>query len=260
MSAVGKSGHESGHCETDAIDPELPSSDSPGADILERSSRALWHATYFYSLAAEPRVGRRTALTFPLFPPPQKNVSLPFDFNPDTISPGGMSSCSRTSPLCGSIRRRSLCSPSQVPCQSSPSTQVTPVTKRFELDGAQNLAGLGIDLMDLALAMLRDPERCFGPRHSGGAAFRCRDGRDYAAGIRIDLLDAIPGDLVQVPAIEGGSGMRWDIERAHRFTACRVHRVQRVASRDPDIGAVIADPGHIRDIRKEAVFADDCRC
>ncbi len=32
----------------------------------------------------------------------------------------------------GSIRRRPLSSPSQVPCQSSPSTQVTPVTKRFD--------------------------------------------------------------------------------------------------------------------------------
>ena len=54
--------------------------------------------------------------------------------------------------------------------------------------------------------------------------------------------------------------MRGDIERAHRFPARRVDRVQRVAGRDPDIGAVIADPMHMRDIRKGAVFADDCRC
>ena len=200
------------------------------------------------------------ALTFPLLPPPQKNVSLPLDSRPDTATPGGMSICSRTSPLCGSILRSSLSSASHVPCQSSPSTQVTPVTKRFELDGAKDRAGLRIDLMDLAVAMLPDPERPFRPRHSGGAAVGCRDGSDHAAGRRIDLLDAIPGDLVQVSAIEGGSRVRGDIERAHRFPARRVDRVQRVAGRDPDIGAVIADTMHMRDIRKGAVFADDCRC
>ena len=68
------------------------------------------------------------------------------------------------------MRRTSLSSPSQVPCQSSPSTQVTPVTKRLRLDGAQDRAGLGIDLMDLALAILPDPERALGPGQPGVAA------------------------------------------------------------------------------------------
>src|SRR5207248_3817013 len=81
---------------------------------------------------AESRLGRRTALTFPLVPPPQKNRSPPSDSSPDTCTPGGMSSFSCTSPVRGSIRRRSLSSPSQVACQSSPSIQVTPVTKRFD--------------------------------------------------------------------------------------------------------------------------------
>jgi len=76
----------------------------------------------------------------------------------------------------------------------------------------------------------------------------------------VDLLNSIAGDLVQVPAVEGGARMRGDIERAHRFPARRVDRVQRVAGRDPDIGAVISDPSHIRDIRKGAVFADDFCC
>ena len=78
------------------------------------------------------RLGRRTVLTFPLLPPPQKNRSPPSDSSPDTSTPGGISSVSRTSPVRGSTRRRSLSSPSQVPCQSSPSTQVTPVTKRLD--------------------------------------------------------------------------------------------------------------------------------
>ena len=77
-------------------------------------------------------LGRRTALTFPLRPPPQKNRSPPSDSSPDTPTPGGISSRSNTSPVRGSTRRMSLSSPSQVPCQSSPSTQVTPVTKRLD--------------------------------------------------------------------------------------------------------------------------------
>eukprot|EP01034_Spumella_vulgaris_P033050 gene33049-40790_t len=47
--------------------------------------------------------------------------------------PAGISSRSSTAPLFGSTRRISLSSPSQVACHSSPSTQVTPVTKRLEL-------------------------------------------------------------------------------------------------------------------------------
>ena len=73
--------------------------------------------------------GRRC--TLPLLPPPQKNRSAPSDLSPDTPTPGGMSSLSRTSPVLGSMRLRSLSSPSQVPCQSSPSIQVTPVTMRL---------------------------------------------------------------------------------------------------------------------------------
>jgi hypothetical protein len=53
---------------------------------------------------AECRLGRRTALTFPLGPPPQKNRSPPSDSSPETNTPGGISSVSRTSPVRGSTR------------------------------------------------------------------------------------------------------------------------------------------------------------
>jgi len=79
------------------------------------------------------RAGRRTDLSVPLWPPPQKKRSPPSDSSPDTPVPGGISSFARTSPLCASIRLRSLASPSQVPCHSSPSIQVTPVTKRSDV-------------------------------------------------------------------------------------------------------------------------------
>src|SRR5262249_34263077 len=83
---------------------------------------------HFFGLVVEPRVGRRTTLTFPLLPPPQKKRSPPSDSSPDTPSRAGISSLSRTFPDWGSTRLTSLSSPSQVPCQSSPSIQVTPVT------------------------------------------------------------------------------------------------------------------------------------
>ena len=79
----------------------------------------------------ERRPARRTALTFPLLPPPQKNRSAPSDSSPDTPTPAGISRLSRTSPVSGSTRRKSLSSPSHVACQSSPWIQLTPVTKRL---------------------------------------------------------------------------------------------------------------------------------
>jgi hypothetical protein len=63
--------------------------------------------------AAETRLGRRTVLTFPLLPPPQKNWSALSDSSPDTPTPGDISSLSRTSPVRGSTRLKSLSSPSR---------------------------------------------------------------------------------------------------------------------------------------------------
>ena len=107
------------------------------------------------------------------------------------------------------------------------------------LDGAQDRAGFGIDLMDLALAVLPDPERAFGPGEAGvAAAAGRRDGGEHAAGLRIDLLDAILGDLEQVLAVEGGAGMRGDVDRAQRLAARGIEGVQPVAGGEPDLLAV----------------------
>ena len=167
--------------------------------------------------------GRRMARTVPLLPPPQKNRSPPSDSSPDTPTPAGISRLSRTSPVRGSMRRTSLASPSRVACQSSPSTQVTPVTKRFESMVRRIAPGLGIDLMDLALAILPDPQRAFGPRQPRvAAAAGRRDRREHPAGLRIDLLDAILGQLEQVPAVERGAGVRGDVDRARALAARRI--------------------------------------
>src|SRR5512139_1404240 len=64
------------------------------------------------------------------------------------------------------------------------------------INGAQNRAGLWIDLVNLALAILPNPQAPFRPGHAGGATFGRRDGRDHAASIRVDLLNAFPGNLV----------------------------------------------------------------
>ncbi len=130
--------------------------------------------------------------------------------------PAGISSCSSTSPVCGLIRLSSLSSPSQVACHSSPSTQVTPVTKRLDSMVRRIAPVLRIDLVDLAVPVLPDPERAFRPGESRvAAAAGGRDRVQHAAGLRIDLLDAVLGDLEQVLAVEGRAGMRGHVERAH---------------------------------------------
>src|SRR5688572_2577556 len=88
---------------------------------------------------------------------------------------------------------------------------------------AQDLACLGIDLMDLARAMLPDPQRAFGPGETRIAAIAgSRDRGEHAAGLGIDLLDALLGDLEQVLAVESGSGMRRNVDRAHGLAARRI--------------------------------------
>src|ERR1700682_2391389 len=71
------------------------------------------------------------------------------------------------------------------------------------LDRAQDLPCVWVDLMNLSLPVLPDPERPLGPRETGvTAAARRRNRGQHAAGFRIDLLNAILGELEQVLAVE----------------------------------------------------------
>src|SRR5262245_52752040 len=112
--------------------------------------------------------------------------------------------------------------------------------------------------MDLPAPMLANPERSFGPRESGvtPAAGR-RDRGEHSAGLRVDLLDAIAGELKQVPAVEGRSGAcAGDLDRAQRLTARRIEGDQPVSGSKPDVLAVIGDAMHVVDIRKRSILSN----
>src|SRR5215468_2523027 len=126
------------------------------------------------------------------------------------------------------------------------------------LDGAKDRPGLWIDLMDLALPILPHPERPLGPCEPGVHAAAGRRNRgEHAAGLRIDLLDAIASDLKDVLAVEGSAGVRGDVDRAHHFPTRRIEGLQLVSGGKPDVPTVVGDPVHMVDPRKGSILADD---
>ena len=127
------------------------------------------------------------------------------------------------------------------------------------LDRAEHRPGLRIDLVDLAVAVLADPERAFGPGQAGiAAAAGRRDGAEHLAGLRIDLLDAVLGDLEQVPAVERRARMRGDVDR--RATIVPLSG-SRALSRSPEANQTCwpskVTPCTLVDAREGAVFAED---
>src|ERR1700730_15963270 len=133
-----------------------------------------------------------------------------------------------------------------------------PGDEAFGLDGAKNCPGKGIDVMDLAVPILPHPERPFGPCEARvPAAAGRRDRGEHTAGLRIDLLDAILGELKQVPAVEGRSCMRGDIDRALRLPARRIEGVELASGRKPDVPTVKRNPMHVVDTRKGSILTED---
>jgi hypothetical protein len=136
-----------------------------------------------------------------------------------------------------------------------------PGNKTVGLDSAKNGTGFGIDLMDLSLAILTDPECPFGPGESRVATaprgrYRCND----TAGLRIYLLDAILGELKQMLAIEGSASVRRDFDHAQLLSARRIKSVQLVSGREPDVLAVIRHSAHAVDPWKWTILPNDFGC
>ena len=111
--------------------------------------------------------------------------------------------------------------------------------------------------MDLPVPILPHPERPFGPGEPRVTAAGCGNRDEHTAALRIDLLDAILGELKQVLAVEGRSRMRGDLDRAHRLPARRIEGVQFVSGGKPDVPAVKRNPIHAVDTRKGSVLAED---
>jgi len=125
------------------------------------------------------------------------------------------------------------------------------------LYGAKYRSRPGIDLVDLPVPMLPDPQRPFGPGEPGATAAGRRDRGDHMASLRIDLLDAIPGELKEVLPIKSSSCIRSDVDRAHDFPAYGIEGLQRVSATKPDVLTVIRDSMHVLDTRKRPVLTDD---
>src|SRR6516162_4983919 len=112
--------------------------------------------------------------------------------------------------------------------------------------------------MDLPVPIPPHPERPFGPREPRViAAAGRRDRGEHTATLRIDLLDAILGDLKQVLAVEGRSSMCRDIDRAHRLPARRIEGVELVPRSKPDVLTVKGHSMHVVDIREGSIFTCD---
>ena len=159
--------------------------------------------------------------------------------------PRGISSRSSTAPLCGSMRRISLSSPSQVPCHSSPSTQVTPVTKRLD-SMVRRIAPVAGSIWWILRSRYWPTHRLPSAQVEARVAAVAgrRDRRQHVAGGGIDLVDARLGDLVEVRAVEGGAGVAGAVQRARGLAAGGIEGDQRGAGGGPDALAVVGDAVH----------------
>ncbi|WP_296892534.1 hypothetical protein [Thiobacillus sp.] len=116
----------------------------------------------------------------------------------------------------------------------------------------------GVDLVDLAVAVLPHPQAAFGPGEARVAAVaRRRDRRHDIARGGIDLVDACVGDLVEVRAVEGGAGVAGAIERMCELAAVGVEGDQPGSGGGPDAAAVVGDAVNVLGAGDGAVFTHD---
>jgi hypothetical protein len=246
----------------EAIDTLLPSSISPGADIRERScSRLLARSSLFLRLSRGASPGSADGSHLPAASASAKEPIATIGLEPrHTHSRRHLELLQDLS--------RSRIDPPHVALVAFPSAVPElavdpgdPGNDAVGFDGAKNGSCFGIDLMDLPISVLPCPERPFRPRKPGvTAAARRRDRREHTAGLRIDLLDAILGDLKQVLTVERSSCMRGDIDRPHRLSTLRIGGAQLVSRRKPHMLTVKRHTMHVAGARKRAILAKDFGC
>jgi hypothetical protein len=137
---------------------------------------------------------------------------------------------------------------------SVPEFPIDPSDSRDEavgFDGAKNRPRAGINLMDLPGSILPHPQGSFGPRKPRAAATGRRNRGEHAAGVRINLLNAVVGKLEQVVTVKSRSGMRNDIDRADLLPSLGIECIQLISRRKPDVLTVVCDPIDFR--RRERV-------
>jgi hypothetical protein len=93
------------------------------------------------------------------------------------------------------------------------------------------------------------------PPESPPAAGR-RDRGWHAAGLRVDLLDAIRAELEQVPAVEGRAGIRGDLDRAQRLPARRIEAISRSPAANQTFRPSYVTP-RTWSAPRRAILADD---
>src|SRR6185369_3304262 len=121
-------------------------------------------------------------------------------------------------------------------------------------DGALDGAGGGIDLVDLAVAMIPHPQAAFGPGHPRVAALAGRRDRgDHFAGGGIDLVDARLRDLIKVLAVECRTRVASDVEGIDGIAAVWIEGHQFRARSGPDTPAVMRDASDLFDAGKSVL-------
>ncbi len=125
-------------------------------------------------------------------------------------------------------------------------------------DRPQYFTAVWIDAVDLAVAVLPDPQHAFGPGQPRIATFAGRGDRvQELTRLGVQLLDHAGGDLKQVPAIEGSAGVGRDRQAAPHLARHWLERLQVSAGRQPHQRAVERDTGHVVSVGKRPVFAHD---
>lgn len=126
------------------------------------------------------------------------------------------------------------------------------------LDHAQHGTGFGVDLIELSFAIPPHPQGALGPGQAGATvASRGRNGGQHTTRLRVDLLDAIGGELEQMATIERGAGVRADVERAPQLPTGGIEGMQSVSAREPDLLAVEGHAVDMLDRRERSVLIDD---